>query len=145
MERYGFLSEHHTEWSVEEMCRVWSVSRSGFYAWLGRPESVRAQQTRRLDADIRRLFEVHKGWVSSPKMTHLLRQDGWQVGGNRVARRMRAMGLRSKVRRAYRTTTDSRPAYPVAPNRLQRDFTAQGPDQVYVSDITFGSVRAGCI
>jgi putative transposase len=96
-----------------------------------------------LDADIRRLFKAHKKRAGSPKITRLLRAEGWQVGENRVARRMREMGLRSKVRRAYRTTTNSRHAHPVAPNRLQRDFTAQAPDQIYVSDLTYIRTRTG--
>ena len=125
------------------MCHVLEVSRSGFYAWQRRPQSAQAQETRRLDADIQRLFEAHKGRVGSPKMTHLLRQEGWRVGENRVARRMRALGLRSKVRRAYRTTTNSRHDHPVAPDRVQREFTAAGPDQVYVSDMTYIRTRNG--
>jgi len=96
-----------------------------------------------LDADIRRLFGAHKERAGSPKITYLLQQEGWRVGKNRVAHRMREMGLRSKVRRAYRTTTDSRHKHPVAPNRLQRNFTAQGPDQVYVSDLTCIRTRSG--
>ncbi len=143
MERYRFISEHRTRWSVGEMCHVLEVSRSGFYAWQSRPESARARETGRLDADIRRLFKAHKGRAGSPKITRLLREEGWRVGKNRVAGRMRQMGLRSKARRAYRTTTDSRHDYPVAPNRLQRDFTAAGPDQVYVSDITYIRTRNG--
>ena len=125
------------------MCRVLKVSRSRFYAWCRDPESVRARETRRLDADIRRLFMAHKRRAGSPKIARLLRQEGWCVGENRVAHRMRAMGLRSKVRRAYRTTTDSRHPHPVAPDRLQRNFTAQRPDQIYVSALTYIRTRSG--
>ena len=143
MERYRFISEHRTLWSVEEMCHTLSVSRSGYYAWRRRPESERAAQTRRLDRDIHRLFKAHKERAGSPKITHLLRAEGWRVGKNRVANRMRAMGLRSKVRRRYRTTTDSRHEHPIAPNLLQRDFTAPGPDRVWVSDLTYLRTRSG--
>ena len=125
------------------MCRVLKVSRSRFYAWCRDPESVRARETRRLDADIRRLFMAHKRRAGSPKIARLLRQEGWCVGENRVAHRMRAMGLRSKVRRAYRTTTDSRHPHPVVPDRLQRNFTAQRPDQIYVSALTYIRTRSG--
>ena len=72
-----------------------------------------------------------------------LREEGWRVGEHRVANRMREMGLRCKVRRAYRTTTNSCHAHPVAPNPLQRQFTATGPDQVYVNDITYICTRHG--
>ena len=143
MDRCRFIAEHRTRWSVVEMCFVLKVSRSRYYDWCRDPESARARETRRLDADIRRLFKAHKGRSGSPKITHLLRQEGWCVGENRVANRMRAMGLRSKVWRAYRTTTDSRHAHPVAPDRLERNFTAQRPDQVYVSDLTYIRTRSG--
>ena len=143
MERCRFIAEHRTRWSVVEMCQVLEVSRSWFYDWCRQPESARTVQTRCLDEDIQRLFTAHKGRSGSPKITRLLRQEGWTVGQNRVANRMRKMGLRCKIRRAYRTTTDSRHAYPVAPNRLQRNFTVSGPDQVYVSDITYLRTRRG--
>jgi putative transposase len=58
------------------------------------------------------------------------------VGKNRVAKRMRQAGLRSKIRRKYRLTTDSKHQLPVSPNLLQRNFTAQAPNQTWVSDIT---------
>ena len=143
MERCRFIAEHRTLWSVVEMCQVLEVSGSRYYDWRRHPESARARETRRLDADIRRLFTAHKGRSGSPKSTRLLREEGWRVGKNRVANRMREMGLRSKVRRAFRTTTSSRHEHPVAPNRLQRTFTATGPDQVYVSDITYLRTRKG--
>jgi len=143
VERCRFIAEHRTRWSVVEMCRVLEVSRSRYYDWRRDPESARARETRRLDADIRRLFAAHKGRAGSPKITRYLRAEGWRVGENRVANRMREMGLRSKVRRAYRTTTNARHEHPVAPNRLQRDFTASGPDQVYVSDMTYIRTRTG--
>jgi putative transposase len=136
VERCRFIAEHRTRWSVVEMCQVLEVSRSRYYDWRHNPESSRARETRRLDADIRRLFKAHKGRAGSPKIAGYLREEDWRVGNNRVANRMREMGLRSKVRRAYRTTTNSRHEHPVAPNRLQRDFTAPRPDEVYVSDIT---------
>ena len=125
------------------MCRNLEVPRSRYYSWRRGPESARTRETRRLDADIRRLFRIHKSRAGSPKIRRLLREEGWRVGKNRVANRMRQMGLRSKVRRRYRTTTDSRHDRPVAPNRLQRDFTTQRTDQVYVSDITYIRTRSG--
>ena len=143
MERCRFIAEHHTRWSVVEMCRVLEVSRSRYYAWRQDPESPRVRETRRLDAAIRRLFAAHKSRAGSPKITRLLREEGWRVGTSRVAKRMREMGLRSKVRRRYRTTTDSRHQHPIAPNRLQRNFATQRPDQVYVSDITYIRTRSG--
>jgi len=143
VERCRFIAEHRTRWSVGEMCRVLEVSRSRYYDWRRDPESARARETRRLDEAIKRLFKKHKGRAGSPKITRYLREEGWRVGENRVAKRMQEMGLRAKVRRAFRTTTNSRHGHPVAPNRLQRSFRVAGPDQVYVSDLTYIRTRNG--
>jgi len=72
-----------------------------------------------------------------------MRNRGWKVGKNRVADRMRKTELRSVVRRKFRTTTDSKHQLPVAPNLLERDFTANAPNQVWVSDISYIPTRNG--
>jgi putative transposase len=90
------------------MCRVLSVSRSGYYSWRSRPESRRAVENRRLDAHIKAIYKKHKGRCGSPKITEELHDEGLSVSKNRVARRMKAAGLRSIVRRKFRVTTDSK-------------------------------------
>jgi len=114
------------------MCRVFSVSRSGYYRWRGRPESRRAIENRRLDVHIKAIFMKSKRRYGSPKVTDELNDMGFPVGKNRVARRMKAAGLRSIVRRKYRATTDSKHSHPVADNLLQRNFKTDGPDKVWV-------------
>ena len=125
------------------MCRVLSVSRSGYYRWRGRPESRRTIENRRLDVHIKAIFMKSKRRYGSPKITDELNDMGFPVSKNRVARRMKAAGLRSIVRRKYRATTDSKHSHPVADNLLQRDFTTDGPDKVWVSDIMYGAPRLG--
>jgi putative transposase len=125
------------------MCRVLSVSRSGYYRWRNRPKSQRAIENRRLQAHIRAIFNRHKGRCGSPKITDELNDMGLAVSKNRVARRMKAIGLRSIYRRKYRTTTDSKHSHPVADNLLQRNFTTDGPDKVWVSDITYIATTRG--
>jgi len=129
--------------SVLEMCRVLEVSRSGYYRWLKRKPSKRAIDNKRLDAEIREIYDSSKGRYGSPKITEELQDRGRNVSKNRVARRMRDAGLRSKVRRKYRVTTDSKHHFPVAPNLLERNFTAEAPDKVWVSDITYLATRTG--
>ena len=119
------------------MCRVLKVSRSGYYRWLKRKPSKRERDNQRLDAEIREIYDGSKGRYGSPKITQELRDRGRKVGKNRVAQRMRKAGLRSKVRRKYRVTTDSKHNLPVAPNLLERNFSAPAPDKVWVSDITY--------
>ena len=115
------------------MCRALSVSRSGYYRWHKRPESRRARENRRLDANIKVIYKKHKGRYGSPKITDELHDNGFQVSKNRVARRMKAMKLKSIVRRKYCPTTDSNHTHPVAANLLQRDFSASAPNTVWVS------------
>jgi transposase InsO family protein len=129
--------------SVLEMCRVLEVSRSGYYRWLKRKPSQRESDNKRLDAEIREIYDGSKGRYGSPKITEELQDRGRRVSKNRVARRMREAGLRSKVRRKYRVTTDSKHHFPVAPNLLERNFTAEFPDKVWVSDITYLATRTG--
>jgi putative transposase len=85
----------------------------------------------------------HKGRSGSPKITSELRDKGFSVSKNRVARRMKLAGFRSIVRRKFRATTDSTHKYPVAENLLQRDFSANAPNTVWVSDITYIATRNG--
>jgi putative transposase len=125
------------------MCRVLSVSRSGYYRWRNRPESKRAIENRCLDVHIKAIFKKHKRRCGSPKIAEELNDMGFPVSKNRVARRMKEMGLRSIYRRKYRTTTDSKHSHPVAKNLLQRDFTTDGPDKTWVSDITYVATARG--
>jgi transposase InsO family protein len=96
-----------------------------------------------LDKQILEIFIESKRRYGSPKITQELRDRGHRVGKNRVAKRMRMAGLRSKIRRRYRVTTDSKHRFPVAPNLLERNFTTQAPDKVWVSDITYLATRTG--
>lgn len=137
------MSEHRTYFSVAEMCRVFKVSRSGYYRWLKRGPSRREVDNRKLDAEIREIYNHNKGRYGSPKITQELKDRGWKVSKNRVAKRMREMGLRSIIRRKFRVTTDSKHNFPVAPNLLERNFTADGPNKVWVSDITYLATCSG--
>lgn len=125
------------------MCRVLEVSRSGFYCWQKRIESKRSLERRRLDVKVKAVFEVSKQRYGSPKITEELRKQGVQTSRNRVAASMKRQGLRSKVRRKYRVTTDSKHSYPVSANILNRNFSTQAANQVWVSDITYIPSRAG--
>ena len=120
------------------MCQTLDVSRSGFYAWLGREESGRACENRRLTALIRDIFTESRGTYGVPRVHAILRRRGQKCGRNRVARLMQDAGLRSKTKRRFRVkTTDSKHDHPIAPDLLGQDFTASVPNEVWVSDITY--------
>ena len=120
------------------MCRVLGVSRSGLYAWRSRPRtSTRRAANIRLLARIRAIHEASRGTYGSPRVHAQLRYDGDQVGLSRVERLMRQEGIQAQVRRRFRCTTDSKHAYPVATNSLDRQFNPERPDQVWAADITY--------
>jgi putative transposase len=137
--RHHFIEAERATYPVTMLCRVVQVSRSGFYTWQRRPPSARVLETRQLDVAIKAVFVASRQRSGSPKVAQALRTQGWQVSDSR----MRYLGLRSITRRRFRVTTDSKHPYSVAPNRLQRNFTAQRPNQVWVSDLTYLRVGPG--
>jgi len=123
------------------MCRVLEVSRSGFYAWLGRPESRRARDDRRLAVKIREIHRRSRRSYGSPRITRALAAQGLHCNHKRVERLMRRQGLCAVHRRRYRVTTDSKHQHPVARNELGREFSTTSADRVWVADITY--IRTG--
>ncbi len=119
------------------MCRVLKVSRSGYYAWRGRPESERDMENRRLVDRIRMVHKKSRKTYGSPRVHSQLVLDGERCSRGRVARLMSANGIRTRGRRKFVATTDSKHDLPVAENVLGRDFSVAEPDRVWVSDITY--------
>ncbi len=122
---------------MEVMCRVLGVSRSGYYAWRTRAESGRSRQNRSLLVQIRRIHGRSRKTYASPRVTAELREEGFGCSRHRVARLMRLHGLRAKTVRKFRVTTDSKHPFPVAPNRLSREFAVNRPNIAWVADITY--------
>jgi transposase InsO family protein len=132
-----FIKANVADFPVQVMCEVLGVSRSGYYAWASRAESARAAADRTLAAEIRATHAASRGRYGSPRVHAELRAHGRQLGRKRVARLMRGMGLAGRRKRRFRRTTDSRHAFPIAPNLLARDFTAKAPDRVWLADLTY--------
>lgn len=130
------VSELRERYTVTTMCRALGVSVSGYYAGRQRPASARRQRDDELLGHIRAIHQASRGLYGSPRIHAALQQQGMVCSRKRVARLMRQAGLRSlrAVRRRVRTT-DSQHHRPVAPNVLQRDFSAQAPNQKWVGDI----------
>lgn len=132
------MAAHQGQYAVKRMCRALRVSRSGYYAWRGRPVSQRAQANATLVAQIREEFRASRHTYGSPRIHAALRRKGTLCGRNRV---MRLMGLHGMVarrtrRRVPRTTQRDLGAIP-APNLLQQHFASPAPDRKWVSDITY--------
>lgn len=134
--RFCFIEDHRAAFPVRTMCAVLEVSASGYYAWRDRPESARARADRALAADIRRVHAENRAIYGSPRVHAALRAEGRRVGVNRVARLMRHHGIQGRHKRRVPRTTDSKHFLPVAPNLLDRQFTAPAPNRIWLADIT---------
>ena len=125
------------------LCRVFRVSRSGFYAWRRRPPSIRSGQEGRLQAEIRAAHERTRQTYGSERLQRDLAAQGVRVGVHRIKRIRRQLGLRCRQKRRFRVTTDSRHALPVAPNVLGQCFRVQRPNQAWVGDMTYVATDEG--
>jgi putative transposase len=119
------------------MCRLLRISRSGFYAWLERPMSERDRTDLMLTGKIEAIHRRSKGVYGSPNIHAELADDhGIRVGRKRVARLMRAAGLRGATLRRYVVTTQPDLQAPRAIDLVERRFYSEGPDRLWVADIS---------
>ena len=128
---------------VRFMCQQLGVSRSGYYAWQGRPESARQASDRVLAEVVLQVHHDSRRTYGSPRVHAELRARGQRVSRKRVVRLMREQGLAARRRRRYVATTDSRHRQPVAPNVLARDFSPAHPNSTWATDITYVGTREG--
>jgi len=125
------------------MCRALNVSRGGYYAWRERPLSRRAKENKKLLDRIKDIHEDSEQTYGSPRITESLEDEGYTVSRPRVARLMRKHGIAAACKKKFKVTTDSSHNYPVAPNLLKRNFEAEGPGKIWVSDITYIYTQKG--
>jgi putative transposase len=125
------------------MCKVMQVSRSSYYASLTKTPSKKSIRRHSLLNDIRRVYTASKGIYGSPRVTKELNQEGIKTSSVTVAKLMKLHNIKSKVRKKYKTTTDSKHHYPVAENLLNQQFLVSEPATVWVSDITYVSTKQG--
>jgi putative transposase len=126
------------EYTISELCEALEVSRSGYYAWRARTPGRRAQQNQLLRMRLQEIFESNRRVYGSPRLKVCLQREGLACSRNRVARHMRALGLRARSKRAFRPrTTDSNHSHPIAPNRLKAAGKPEVLNKVWVTDITY--------
>jgi len=123
--------------SIGRRCALLGVSRSGYYAAQHRPASARGLVNQQLVVEMRRIHREVDRSYGSPRMQPELVGAGFACGRHRVARLMRAAGLRAKQPNQYCVTTDSRHRFAIAPNFLDREFRAAAPNRVWMGDMTY--------
>lgn len=137
--KFAFIRDHlRPEFQVADCCRVLGVSPSGYYRFLQDPLSKRAARREALAVEIRIVHEASRRTYGSIRVHRDLLALGVKANRKTIAKIMRENKIRSKVARKFRVrTTDSDHAHPVAPNLLDRKFTAEKPDAVWLCDITY--------
>lgn len=140
------MNANQAAFPVRKLCRVLKVSPSGFYAWRERAPSRRALDDAVLTERIRAIHATSDATYGSPNIHAELRDEGTRVGRKRVARLMRAAGIRGvSRRRAFVVTTRRDLKQRPAPDLVNRQFAAAGPNQLWVADMTYVPTWAGFI
>ena len=141
--KYRFIDDHKDAYRVRSLCAALGVSRSGYYEWRDRQPSRRSKDNARL---LDRIQEVHRASrenYGAHKTWEVLRAEGESCGRHREARLRQAHGIVAKRVLLFRRACANRNSAPPAPNLLNRDFTAERPNRVWVTDITFVPTRRG--
>jgi transposase InsO family protein len=135
--KFAFIQAEKARWPIEVQCEVFEVSRSGYYAWTGRPASPRAAEDATLIVEIKAAHKAGRGAYGSPRVHRELRAKGRRIGKKRVERLMREEGIVARKKRRFRRTTDSNHPHPIAPNVLERNFHVDLPNTAWVTDVTY--------
>ena len=145
--KYAFIERHRHIWPICVQCRVLRVSVSGFHQHRARRREIASRRhlsDAALLAHISAAYAEHCGAYGWPRIWRELRKLCIRVGKQRVQRLMQQHGIRARGKRRFRvTTTDSRHDLPIAPNLLNRNFTASGPNQTWTGDITYIATEEG--
>ncbi len=138
------MKAHQAVFPIQAMCRVLGLSTSGYYAWLRRPPSDRTKRDRVLQAEIEKIWSSNRKVYGRPRIYAELKEAGESVGEKRVGRLMKEAGIQgvSRRRQGPKTTRRDRDARPAA-DLVERDFKADGPDRLWVADITYVPTWAG--
>ena len=136
--KFAFIHAQKAFFSVAALCRNLEVSRQGYYAYASRPPSQRIARDIELQHAVRATFLQSAKSYGSPRVLQQLHRDGHQASKRRVERAMRAQGLSARKPRCWRiNTTQADPSHPIVENVLGRDFTANRPNERWVTDITY--------
>ena len=141
--KYAFIQDHQQQHRISTLCRVLGVHRSGYYAWCRQPLSARRREDERLTRRVKQAW-LESGQVYGYRKVHDdLREAGEHCSRHRVARLMRQAGIRAQVGYKRRPRPQGGAPAVVAPNRLGQCFDVEGPNQAWVTDITYIRTHEG--
>lgn len=140
---FEFVEREKAHYAVARLCRVLGVSTSGYYAWRSREPSARTREDRALTEQIVRIHQESRMTYGAPRIHMELAANGVGCGRKRVARLMRVAGIEGCHRRRTTRSTVREPRAVPAPDRVERQFTAELPNQVWTADITYAPTWAG--
>lgn len=135
--RYQFIQQQEGRLSLSQLCRLLCVSRSAYYRWRDHGPSQREQNNRELLPLVQQIHQQSRRVYGSPRIWLELHDRGIRCGRHRIARLMRLNGIRAKMARRFKVTTRSRAGQAAAADLVCRNFTAQRPNRVWTSDITY--------
>ena len=142
--KYEFIRTHEQQFSVQRMCRVLEVQRSGYYAWKRRPPSHRAQANAELLEKVRQAFRYSHNTYGSVRIQKYFRRQGYQYSRHRIARLMKLNHLVPvRALKWHPCTTQQRLGARTAPNVLNQDFQAVRPNEKWVGDTTYIDTAEG--
>jgi putative transposase len=141
--KYLFIAAQKAFYAIAILCDVLGVSRSGYYAWSKRPTPARTKADAVLKAQISAVHAKSRSTYGSPRVHAELRSKGVSVSRKRIERLMREEGIQARQKRRFRRTTDSNHRLPIAPNVLEREFTTEAPNRVWVTDVTYIATDEG--
>ncbi|HEU5227616.1 MAG TPA: IS3 family transposase, partial [Ktedonobacteraceae bacterium] len=132
--KFQFIAEQSQQYPITVLCQALEVSESGYYAWKNREVSQHCREDARLAAEIQQIFLEHRQLYGSPRIHALLQARGVRTSRKRIARLMRELGISAQIKRTRKPTTKGDPRARVAPNLLNREFSAERPHTRWVTD-----------
>ena len=141
--KYEFMKHNRHKFSIQKMSRVLNVSRSGYYRFIHAEPSARSKENERLIARIKAIHKESRQTYGSPRIHAELLSLGEVCSRKRVGRLMKKAGIGAKMKKHFKVTTKANPKAKVAPNLLNKDFTANAPNQRWVADLTYVATLEG--
>jgi putative transposase len=141
--KYVFIKNHEYLFPIEKMCIVLQVSSSGYYKWKRKTVSNSTHRKNKIKQQITSIYFTSKQRYGSPRITIELNTLGYKISRITVAKYMKELGLKSKLSKKFKVTTDSKHNYLVVENILDRNFLVSNPSRVWVSDITYIQTKEG--